>query len=144
MEIFEGCVIKGMNVVMRYGGSNRIEIGEHTTVGGSLGIECSEGTRLTIGKDCMFSHHIRIFTTDMHAILDKDGSRINKGKDVIIGDHVWIGYSAMILKGAKVPDGSIIGARTVYSIYSNDANCIFAGNPAKKIKENIVWNRDLL
>lgn len=129
---------------MRYGGPNRVTIGAKTSVGGSLNIECSEGTTLTIGEDCMLSHQIRIFTTDMHSIIDNDGNRINKAKDVTIGNHVWIGMRAFILKGSQIPDGTILGASAVYSGRNEENNCIYAGNPAKKIKENVGWSRERL
>lgn len=140
VEIDDGCEIYGMDIVMRYGGHNRIKIGAGTSIGGSLNIECSEGTSLIVGKDCMLSHFIRIFTTDMHSILDADGKRINKGRDVVIGNHVWIGMRAFILKGAQIPDGSILGAATVYTGRNEEKNCIYAGNPATKIKSGISWS----
>lgn len=142
VEIEEGCNIHGMSLIMRFNGHNRVSIGAATTIGGSLDIECSEGTSLTIGKDCMFSHHIRIFTTDMHSILDDNGVRINKAEDILIGNHVWIGMGATILKGSHLPDGSILGAGSVYSRKYIDNNCIYVGNPAKKIKDQINWSRE--
>lgn len=142
VEIEKECNICGMDLIMRFRGHNYMKIGAGTTVGGSLEIECSEGTRLIIGEDCMFSHHIRIFTTDMHSILDNNGNRINKGKDVSIGKHSWIGMNAMVLKGSIIPDGSILGAASVYAGENKEPNCIYAGNPAKMVKENISWCRE--
>lgn len=144
VEIEEGCNIHGMTLIMRFNGHNRVLIGAYTTVGGSLDIECSEGTSLTIGRDCMFSHHIRIFTTDMHSIMDDNGNRLNLGENVIIGNHVWIGMSTMVLKGSQIPDGSVLGAGSVYAGKNNDNHCIYAGNPARKVKEGIKWTRERL
>ena len=52
--------------------------------------------------------------------------------------------NVLILKNSVVPENSIIGANSVYhgNKYSNSINCIFAGNPAKIIKEDIDWECD--
>lgn len=49
-----------------------------------------------------------------------------KSEEVIIGDNVFIGMEALILKGVHIGDGAIIGARTVVTKYS-----IVAGNPCR-------------
>ena len=55
-------------------------------------------------------------------------------KEVIIGDNVWIGESAIILPGIIIGDGAIIGAGSVVT-RNVKKNTIVAGNPAKTIKE---------
>lgn len=37
--------------------------------------------------------------TDFHKIKNEDGVQINTNSPVLIGDHVWIGCRALILKG---------------------------------------------
>jgi maltose O-acetyltransferase len=58
----------------------------------------------------------------------------DRGGDVLIGDHVWIGYRAIILPGVKIGEGAVVGAGAVVT---NDVNpfSIVAGNPARKIGE---------
>lgn len=53
---------------------------------------------------------------------------------VSIGNDVWIGTGAKILKGTTIEDGAVIAAGAVVSglIKSNE---IFGGIPAKKISE---------
>lgn len=57
-----------------------------------------------------------------------------KSSPITIGDNVWIGTRAIVLKGVSIGEGSIIGAG---SIVTNDIPpySIAAGNPAKVIKE---------
>ena len=135
----------GVEFIMRYGGNNSIIVGSQTTTGGTVQIEASEGTTIIIGEDCMFSHNIKLFSTDSHSIVDENGQRINFAKDITIGNHVWIGMNSIILKGSFVPNNSIISANSVYTMKKfDDANSIFAGVPARKIKNKINWKRKLI
>jgi maltose O-acetyltransferase len=54
-------------------------------------------------------------------------------KPIKIGNNVWIGAKATILKGVTIGDGAIIGANAVVT---KDllANGVAVGNPAKVIK----------
>ena len=144
IEIGNDCDLLGVEFIQRYGGTNAIKIGNRTTVGGTLQLECSEGTNLYIGEDCMFSHNIKIWTTAYHSICNAAGKRINPAKSIIIGKHCWIGHSSFIMKGSVVPDGSIVGAACIYTGQFTENNAIYAGCPAKRIKENIVWLRELM
>lgn len=121
---------------------NRIEMGDYTTVHGRTHIACIEGTSITIGSDCMFSSNISIVTGDSHSILDETGTCINPSRDIIIGNHVWIGKENTILKGAMVRDNSIIGAKSLVTKTFNEENVIITGNPARIIKTNINWSRE--
>lgn len=67
--------------------------------------------------------------------------RINNSKSIYIGDHVWIGQNALILKNTQIGSGSIIGAMSLVSHKKVASNCVYAGNPAQKIKENIFLQK---
>ena len=116
--------------------------GKDNYFNGILKIIISEYSSVIIGDDCMFSFDIWIRTADPHLIYDGiTKKRINLSKNIYVGDHVWVGQNAFLLKGSKLGSGCIIGASGVKSgiIYSNT---ICAGNPAKEIKENIFWKGD--
>lgn len=120
---------------------NLITIGNNTTFHGNCQLAACEGTTINIGRDCMFSHDIYIRTTDSHSII-KDNVRINQAKNITIGNHVWIGMQTLILKGAYIPDGCIIGARSIIPSSKMGENCIYAGAPAQLIKKDISWKRE--
>lgn len=106
-----------------------------------LHVILSEESNLIIGKNSLFSFGIWIRTADPHLIYDsKTRLRINKSKSVYIGDHVWIGQDALILKGTKIDSGSIIGAASVVSGKIIKNNRVYAGNPVKLVRRNIFWN----
>jgi acetyltransferase-like isoleucine patch superfamily enzyme len=54
--------------------------------------------------------------------------------EIIIGDDVWIGANAIILKDVKIGDGSIVAAGAVVTKGSYPPKSILAGNPAKVVK----------
>jgi acetyltransferase-like isoleucine patch superfamily enzyme len=53
---------------------------------------------------------------------------------VSICDNVWIGARSIILPGVKIGSNSIIGAGSVVT-KDVPSNCVYAGNPAKLIKQ---------
>jgi len=128
-------IVIAQGVIMRVGDSSSFE--------GLYAVICEEG-HVTIGEDCMFSHNIQLWQTDAHPIFDrKTGKRINKGRSITIGNHVWIGTNVTLLGGADIGAGSIVGA---HSVTSNrfPSNVVITGNPARVIKEDIIWANDQL
>lgn len=65
-----------------------------------------------------------------------EGIRQPITKEVIIGDNVWIGNNVIILKGITIGDNAIIAAGSVVT-KNVETGTTVAGNPAKKIKENV-------
>lgn len=119
-----------------------IVIGKNTTIAGFTHLACIEGTRITIGEDCMFSKDITFRTGDSHSIIDeKNGLRINPSEDIIIGNHVWIGNKVIVTKGAVVGDNSIVGTGSIVTKAFDKTNIVVAGSPAKIVKEGINWLR---
>lgn len=96
-------------------------------------IRCTKSIK--IGNDVAISHNVTIMDSDAHNIVEYDHK---KTKPVIIGDHVWIGSRAMILKGVKIGDGAVIAAGAVVT-KDVPANTLVAGTPARVIKTNIKW-----
>lgn len=90
------------------------------------------GCRVLVGAD------VTIMDTDFHLIESCDRRYNKQRKDiptspVTIGNDVWIGAGATILKGVTIGDGSIIAAGAVVA---NDipSGVIAGGIPAKVIK----------
>ncbi len=97
---------------------------------------------IKIGKDCMLSEKIMIRTHDFHHIFDRSTrKRINVPRDVVIENKVWVGYGAVLLPGAHIGAGSIVGENAVTSSCFGK-NKIIAGCPARVIRENICWSTD--
>lgn len=103
-------------------------------------IRCKE--KITIGEDVVISHNVTIEDYDGHQLYNilENGTKekLNISAPITIGDHVWIGAKATILKGVNVGDGAVIAAG---SVVTSDipAHCLCAGVPAKVIRENVEW-----
>lgn len=109
--------------------------------GKDVSVIISEHQNVFIGNDNLFSFGICIRTADPHLVYDiATKKRINHSKSVYIGDHVWLGQNATILKNTKIHSGSIIGASSVVTNKELLSNSIYAGNPVKLIKSNIHWD----
>jgi len=121
--------------------NNLLEIGEGTLCFQHLSIAVVEPARkVIIGIKCLFSNTITIRTSDSHSIIDNGtGQRINLGKDIIIGDRVWVCEKVHILKGANIGSDSVIGTCSVVTKGNYLNNSLLAGNPAKIRKSNISW-----
>lgn len=108
---------------------------------GTLNVIVSEERHVLIGSGGLYSFGIWIRTADPHLVYDSTTlRRINPSKDVLIGDHVWLGQSSFILKGTTIGSGSIVGAMGVVAGKAIPSNTSWAGNPAKQIASNIFWD----
>lgn len=121
--------------------SNRLEIGENSSLVNVYFNLQDHNTFIMIGKDCLLSSKITFRTSDSHSIIDrKTGNRINPGKSIWVGDHVWIGNGVTVLKGVSIGKGCIIGTCSLVTKDIPD-NCLAVGVPAKVVKEDIDWDK---
>lgn len=148
VQIDGGVAFNANLFILSYWGS-KIHIGDNTTFGLENRIWIYAGGEVSIGKDCMFADKITVQAGDGHAIYDlrtkqNINSDLNYYQDknvVCLGDHIWIGREAILIN-CKIGSGSIVGARAlVKKTFPN--NCIVAGLPAKLIKKDIGWAREI-
>jgi acetyltransferase-like isoleucine patch superfamily enzyme len=95
-------------------------------------IDCFEA--ITIGHGVAISSGVTIRDSDNHAI--NGNARVTA--PIVIGDRVWIGLNATILKGVRIGNGAVIAAGAVV-IADVPENTLVGGVPAKVLKENISW-----
>ena len=98
-------------------------------------VQVTAGDVVEIGDGCAIGRDVVIRSYDGHSIIDEN---FYICKPISIGKHVWIGQGASILKGICVYNGAIIAANAVVT-KDVPAHCAVAGNPAKVVKENILW-----
>ncbi len=91
----------------------------------------SEGAGIEIGKQCLIGPGVSIFDSDFHGLVNRSEPQKSP---IHIGDNVFIGANAIILKGVTIGNNSTIAAGAVVA-KDIPANVVAAGNPAKVIKE---------
>jgi len=112
-------------------------IGDGTFIGHGAGFNMARGIR--IGNHCLIASFVTIMDNDGHPIeaeRRRRGEKIDEHQAacVIIGDDVWIGTGAIILKGVSIGDRAIVGARAVVT-KSVPSDAVVAGNPARLVKQ---------
>lgn len=123
-------------VILQTWEGGRIEIGDHS---GASSVVISSRSGVTIGRYCNIGGNVRIYDHDFHA-LDPKVRRGPRGCDdcatrpIQIGDDVFVGANAIILKGVTIGDRAIIGAGSVVTM-DVPADAIAAGNPAKQVEK---------
>jgi acetyltransferase-like isoleucine patch superfamily enzyme len=113
-------------IVSVYNAGTVVKIGDHTGLSGTV---IGAFTGITIGSHVKCGANTLITDADWHPEDPRSGAPV----PVVIGDNVWLGVGAMVLKGAKIGENTIIGAG---SVVTGDipANVVAAGNPCKVIR----------
>lgn len=125
------CEINNDSKINVYSGSLKMEdvyIGERCVIHAYKSINIGSGT--------IISWNVSIMDGDGHSI--EHNKKLNSPQDVTIEENVWIGNNSIILKGVTIGKGSVVAAG---SVVTKDVppRTIVAGNPARVIKEAIVW-----
>ena len=125
------------------GSRNSLYIGKNTTtVGLEIHMFSAIDKTITIGDDCLFAWDVMVRTADAHTVYDINTNEvINPGKDVIIGNHVWVTANCTILKGSKIASNCMVGTGSILNKEYNEENCMLVGAPAKVVKRGINWDR---
>ncbi len=108
-----------------------ISIGDGSFVNHRSDIVAHE--RVTIGRKCLLAWDVQVLDSDSHRV---DGAPHTA--PVRIGDRVWVGCRATVLKGVTVGDGAVVAAG---SVVTNDVppRALVAGNPARVVREDVQW-----
>ena len=108
-----------------------VQIGTGTYLNRRTEITCRSS--VTIGQGCAISWDVLITDTDYHSI-DGNASTI----PVTIGNDVWVGARATIMKGVTIGDGAVIAAGAVVS-RNVPPRALVAGQPARVIRDDVNW-----
>jgi len=123
----------------------RISIGDYTVI--RSGTVINADNAITIGKNCFISGDVLIYDNNGHPLSPnlraKQIQNLHRtpidnydaeNAPITIGNDVWVGIRAIILKGVTIGDGSIVAAGAVVT-KDVPAGTIVAGNPARVVKE---------
>jgi acetyltransferase-like isoleucine patch superfamily enzyme len=122
-----------------------VEIGAKTVMGQECTISAYQ--RVRIGNECVIADRAMFIDFD-HGIVEVERPIRLQGiykRDVEVGNNVWIGYGACILRGVSVGDNSVIGTNSVVT-KDVPANAVVGGIPARIIRmreapRELRWQR---
>ncbi len=110
-------------------GAGTIRIGRAVLM--SPGSRVSASDEIVIGDGVMMANGTYITDSDWHGVYDRT-RRDETPTPVHIGDNVWLGDHATVLKGVSIGENSVVAARAVVT-RDVPANVIVAGNPARRL-----------
>ena len=103
------------------------KIGKGTYIGAFSEVN-AHGARVEIGEGCDIASFVAINCADSHLMTIGD-SNTNSRKNILIGDHVFIGSHAVILGGANIGHNVVIAAGTVVREGTIQPYSLVIGNP---------------
>ena len=113
-------------------GAGRISIGDHS---GCSGVVFSAWAGIQVGRHVQIGGNVRVYDHDFHLLdyrVRRDPARDRRecaAEPVFIGDDMFIGANAIILKGVHIGECSLIGAVVTQKEIPPDSLVI--GNPAQ-------------
>lgn len=108
-----------------------VEIGINTMISMGAKLDTHRG-KIIIGDNCLITHGVKILSHD-GAMRLIDSSDDGNGY-VKIGNNVFVGVNAIILRNVTVGDNVVIAAGAVVT-KDVPSNTLVAGNPAREIKK---------
>lgn len=101
---------------------------------------------MEIGNRCTISRGVTILTASLETVdyieNCKKSVRNHAEQKVVIGDGVWLAANVIVCPGVSIAEESIVAAGAVVCKDLLDPGCLYAGNPAKKIKRLTTRNED--
>ncbi|MBA3422770.1 MAG: acyltransferase [Thermoleophilaceae bacterium] len=150
----DGLAFIGPRVTLQIGPRARVELGRWSWIGYGTKIRAHEGVvsigaktvlgqectisayqRVSIGRECVIADRVMLIDFD-HVVVDVERPVREQGiykRDVRVGNNVWVGYGACILRGVTVGDNAIVGASAVVTRDVPD-NAVVAGSPARIVR----------
>ena len=150
----DGLAFVGPGVTIQVGRGAHIELGRWAWVGHGCKLRCHEGEisigaksvigqectisafkLVSIGRECVIADRVMMIDFD-HGMVEVDRPIRLQGiykRDVRVGNNVWIGYGACILRGVTIGDNAVIGTSAVVT-KDVPPNAIVAGVPARVIR----------
>lgn len=107
----------------------KLSIGDNSTINENVFLNCRDF--IIIGSNCHLSPNVQLHTGKL--LLDIV-PRKHIASQIVIKDNVWIASGSIISAGVIISENIVIGANSVVT-KSLESNSLYAGNPAKKIKE---------
>lgn len=114
------------------------DYGSHIEVGKNFfaNFNCTiiDVAKVKIGNNCLLAPNVSIYTAGHPIHPEARNSAYEYGKEVTIGNNVWIGGNAVVCPGVHIGNNVVIGAGSVVTRDIPDWS-LAAGNPCKIIRQ---------
>ncbi len=91
--------------------------------------------KIIIGNNCVMAAGISIIDSNGHQTLSSNRTiGCDEPENITIGNNVWVGLNALILKGTTIGDNCIVAAGSVVK-GDFSKNSLIVGNPARVVKQ---------
>ena len=111
-----------------------LEIGDRSYIGYQVTI--AVGSKVAIGRHVLIANRVFLCADDGHP-LESEARRTEPGSGtgtITIGDDVWLGEGAIVLKDLHIGDGAVVAAGSVVTA-DVPAHSVVGGNPARILRE---------
>ncbi|MES2353049.1 MAG: acyltransferase [Pseudomonadota bacterium] len=147
-----GAISVGAHTIVRgelltFGHGGKISIGDWCYIG--EGSRIWSAAEVIVGDRVLISHGVNVHDTNSHPIdatvrhmhsrqiltvgHPRQIDTINSAS-VKIGNDVWIGFNAIVMKGVEIGEGSIVAAGSLVTA-DVPPRTVVGGNPARVIRE---------
>lgn len=130
IELGERCWLRteyGTNQLTAFAGAH-VRVGRDALINGAM-LHAKAG--ISIGDECRLAFGSRILDADLHALDYETPERVDP---IEIGDRVWIGADAIVLRGVRIGDDVVVGAGSVVT-QDLPPRCLALGQPARPVRE---------
>jgi acetyltransferase-like isoleucine patch superfamily enzyme len=120
-----------------------VSIGAKTVMGQECTISAYQ--HVSIGRECIVADRVMLIDFD-HGVVEVERPIRLQGiykRDVRVGNNVWLGYGACVLRGVSIGDNSIVGTSAVVT-KDVPENAVVGGVPARVLRmreapEHLRW-----
>jgi acetyltransferase-like isoleucine patch superfamily enzyme len=110
------------------GPCGEVEVGDCCTLAGPI---IATNGRVVIGDYALISREV-VFADSFAAVPPASRRPAGRPADIVLGECVWVGTQAVLLPGARLGDGAIVGAAAVVD-FEVPPYAVVAGNPARLV-----------
>ena len=111
----------------------RVSIGAKSVMGQECTISAYQS--VVIGRECVIADRVMLIDFDHGSVEVERPIRLQGiyKRDVHVGNNVWIGYGACILRGVTVGDNAVVGTNAVVT-KDVPPNAVVGGVPARVLR----------
>jgi len=111
------------------GPDGTVEVGDFTAL---VGPTINTNGTVKIGNYVFIAHEV-VIADHFAAVPPDDKVPGRSAGSIVVGDNTWIGARAILLSGARIGEGAIVGAGAVVD-FEVEPFTVVAGSPAKVVR----------